>query len=193
MIIFATKNQGKLQEIREILNDIEIRSMTEAGFDMDIVEDGGTFENNAVLKATAVMRASGMPSMADDSGLEIDFLGKEPGVDSAYYLGANTSYEVRLRHILEQMRGVPEPERTARFICVIALAFPDGRVQTTRGVIEGIIASEPKGENGFGYDPIFYVPEMKMTTAKMPMEMKNALSHRGKALRAMRDVIRGGL
>ncbi len=190
-IIFATGNEGKMREIREILKDLdyEILSLKEAGIDIDIVEDGETFEENAVIKATAVMRACGEIVLADDSGLEIDYLNKEPGVMSARYMGENTSYRIKNQILIDRLDGVPDEKRTARFVCVVAAAFPDGRVETRRGTIEGRIAHEPAGENGFGYDPIFYYPERKMTTAQMSPEEKNKLSHRGKALRLIREIL----
>lgn len=190
-MIFATGNEGKMREIREILKDLdyEILSLKEAGIDIDIVEDGETFEENAVIKATAVMRACGEIVLADDSGLEIDYLDKEPGVMSARYMGENTSYRIKNQILIDRLDGVPDEKRTARFVCVVAAAFPDGRVETRRGTIEGRIAHEPAGENGFGYDPIFYYPERKMTTAQMSPEEKNELSHRGKALRLIREIL----
>ena len=190
-IIFATGNEGKMKEIKEILGDLgdEILSMKEAGVDVDIVEDGETFEENAVIKATTVMKATGSIVLADDSGLEVDYLNKEPGVMSARYMGENTSYRIKNQIIIDRLDGVPDEKRTARFVCVIAAAFPDGRVETRRGTIEGRIAYEPAGENGFGYDPIFYYPEKKMTTAQLSPEEKNKVSHRGKALRLIKEVL----
>ena len=190
-IIFATGNEGKMKEIREILGDLgyEILSMKEAGVDVDIVEDGETFEENAIIKATTVMKATGRIVLADDSGLEVDYLNKEPGVMSARYMGENTSYRIKNQIIIDRLDGVPDEKRTARFVCVIAAAFPDGRLETRRGTIEGRIAYEPAGENGFGYDPIFYYPEKKMTTAQLSPEEKNKVSHRGKALRLIKEVL----
>ena len=190
-IIFATGNEGKMKEIREILGDLgyEILSMKEAGVDVDIVEDGETFEENAIIKATTVMKATGAIVLADDSGLEVDYLNKEPGVMSARYMGENTSYRIKNQILIDRLDGVPDEKRTARFVCVIAAAFPDGRVETRRGTIEGRIAYEPAGENGFGYDPIFYYPEKKMTTAQLSPEEKNKVSHRGKALRLIKEVL----
>ena len=190
-IIFATGNEGKMKEIREILGDLgyEILSMKEAGVDVDIVEDGETFEENAIIKATTVMKATGRIVLADDSGLEVDYLNKEPGVMSARYMGENTSYRIKNQIIIDRLDGVPDEKRTARFVCVIAAAFPDGRVETRRGTIEGRIAYEPAGENGFGYDPIFYYPEKKMTTAQLSPVEKNKVSHRGKALRLIKEVL----
>lgn len=190
-MIFATGNQGKLKEIKAILGDIgeEIISMKEAGIDVEIVEDGSTFEENAVIKAKAVMEMTGQLVLADDSGLEIDALNKEPGIYSARYMGENTSYEIKNRNLIERLEGVEGSDRSARFVCVIAAAFPDGEIITTRGTIEGVIAKEPAGENGFGFDPIVYVPEYGMTTGQMDPDVKNAISHRGKALTAMKKIL----
>lgn len=190
-MIFATGNMGKMKEIKAILGDIgeEILSMKEAGIDMDIVEDGSTFEENAIIKAKAVMERTGQLALADDSGLEIDALNKEPGIYSARYMGEDTPYEIKNRNLIERMKGVKGKDRSARFVCVIAAAFPDGEIITTRGTIEGVIAEEPAGENGFGYDPIVYVPEYGMTTGQMNPDAKNAISHRGKALTAMKKIL----
>ncbi len=190
-MIFATGNQGKLKEIKAILGDIgeEIISMKEAGIDVEIVENGSTFEENAVIKAKAVMEMTGQLVLADDSGLEIDALNKEPGIYSARYMGENTSYEIKNRNLIERLEGVEGSDRSARFVCVIAAAFPDGEIITTRGTIEGVIAKEPAGENGFGFDPIVYVPEYGMTTGQMDPDVKNAISHRGKALTAMKKIL----
>ncbi len=191
-IIFATGNQDKMKEIRMILSDLgmEILSMKEAGIDVDIVEDGSTFEENAKIKALAIAKL--LPEdivLADDSGLEIDYLNKEPGIYSARYAGTDTSYTIKNNLLLERLNGVPDEERTARFVCAIAAAFPDGTVETVRGTIEGRIGYEIVGENGFGYDPIFYLPEYGCTTAELTPEKKNELSHRGNALRAIRPII----
>ena len=193
-IIFVTGNEDKMKEIRMILagEDYEILSMKQAGIDIDIVEDGKTFEENAIIKATAISKvkeAEGCIVLADDSGLEVDYLNKEPGIYSARYEGVDTPYEIKNRIIIDRLNGVPDEQRTARFVCAIAAAFPDGRVETRRGTIEGRIAYEPAGENGFGYDPIFYVPELGKTTAEIPPEEKNNLSHRGNALRAIKEII----
>lgn len=191
-IVFATGNAGKMKEIKLILEEpgLTVISMKEAGIAADIVEDGTTFEENAVIKARAVAQETDCIVLADDSGLEIDYLNKEPGVYSARYAGEDTPYTVKNQMLLDRLAGVPKEERTARFVCVIAAAFPDGRVLTTRGTIEGYIGFEPAGENGFGYDPIFYVPEYNCSTAQLDMEKKNELSHRGKALRAMKEALR---
>ena len=190
-MIFATGNMGKMKEIKAILGDIgeEILSMKEAGIDMDIVEDGSTFEENAIIKAKAVMERTGQLALADDSGLEIDALNKEPGIYSARYMGEDTPYEIKNSNLIERMKGVKGKDRSARFVCVIAAAFPDGEIITTRGTIEGVIAEEPAGENGFGYDPIVYVPEYGMATGQMDPDAKNAISHRGKALTAMKKIL----
>lgn len=190
-MIFATSNADKLREIRMILahSDLEIVSMKEAGVSDDIVEDGETFEENAIIKAKTIMERTGEIVLADDSGLEIDFLDKAPGVYSARYMGKDTSYEIKNAAILEKLSGVPDEERAARFVCVIACALPDGRILTSRGVMEGRIGYESKGENGFGYDPIFYLPECGCYSAELEPERKNEVSHRGKALRGMRALL----
>ena len=186
-IIFATGNSDKLKEIRMILkdSDYEIVSMKEAGIDLTIVEDGETFEENALIKARAVSAASGAIAMADDSGLEIDCLGKAPGVHSARFMGEHTSYDVKNAAILEKLSSVPDEERTARFVCAIATVFPDGKQLVCRETMEGRIAREVEGKNGFGYDPIFFLPEYGCTSASLTPEEKNRISHRGKALRTM--------
>lgn len=191
-IIFATKNKDKMKEIHMILGDLKIPilSMEEAGIDLEIAEDGTTFEENAVIKARAVAEKTGAIVLADDSGLEIDYLNKEPGVYSARYMGEDTSYEIKNQNLIDRLEGVPDEKRTARFVCVIAAALPDGRVLTSRGTIEGIIGYESRGEGGFGYDPIFYLPEYGCSTAELTPEKKNELSHRGKALRAMREQLK---
>ncbi len=192
-IIFATKNAGKVKEVKLMLSELnaEILTMTEAGIDIDIDENGKTFEDNAIIKAKAVMEASGCVSISDDSGLEIDYIGKKPGVHSARFMGEETPYEVKNAKILEMLEGVDEKERTARFVSVIAAAFPDGKVITARGTVEGIIAYEPKGTNGFGYDPIFFYPPFGKTLSEIDVELKNSISHRGKALEAMKEKLKG--
>ena len=191
-IIFATGNQDKMKEIRMILENlgIPVSSMKEAGIDVDIVEDGTTFEENAMIKAEAIAKLTEAIVLADDSGLEIDYLNKEPGIYSARYAGTDTSYEIKNNLLLQRLEGVPDEKRTARFVCAIAAAFPDGTIKTTEGVIEGRIGYEERGENGFGYDPIFYVPEFGCTTAELSEEQKNAVSHRGKALEKMREILK---
>ena len=191
-IIFATGNEGKMKEIRLILEDLgaEILSLKDAGINIEIQEDAKTFEENAVIKAREVMRATGALVLADDSGLEIDYLNGEPGVYSARYLGEDTSYRIKNQNLIDRLEGVPDEQRTARFVCAIAAAFPDGRIITARGVIEGIIGYEERGEGGFGYDPIFWLPEYGCSTAELTMEKKNELSHRGKALREMKNELK---
>ena len=188
-IIFATGNQDKMREIREILADmdVEVVSMKEAGIHADIVEDGNSFEENAEIKAKTICEMTGEITLADDSGLEIDYLNKEPGIYSARYMGEDTSYRIKNGNLIQRLEGVPDEKRTARFVCAVAAAFPDGTVKTVRETMEGRIGYEEKGENGFGYDPIFYVPELGCTTAELPPEEKNKISHRGRALTAMYD------
>lgn len=190
-IIFATGNQDKMKEIQMILEDlgIVVSSMKEAGIDVDIVEDGTTFEENAMIKAEAIAKLTDAIVLGDDSGLEIDYLNKEPGIYSARYAGTDTSYEIKNNLLLQRLEGVPDEKRTARFVCAIAAVFPDGSKETVRGTIEGRIGYEIAGEHGFGYDPIFYLPEYGCTTAELDPEKKNELSHRGKALRLMRGII----
>lgn len=191
-LIFATGNAGKMKEIREILGrpGLTILSQKEAGITSDAEENGTTFEANALIKARAVAAQTDALVLADDSGLEIDYLNGEPGVYSARYMGEDTSYEIKNQKILDLLAGVPEEKRTARFVCVIAAVLPDGREFTTKGTIEGIIGYESRGEGGFGYDPIFFVPEFGRSTAELTMEQKNEISHRGKALRAMKKVLK---
>lgn len=194
-IIFATGNEGKMKEIRMILQDLEVPvvSMKEAGISVEIDESGRSFEENAVIKARAVMEQTGETVLADDSGLEIDYLDGAPGIYSARYMGEDTSYDIKNNAILEQLANVPDEKRTARFVCVIACAMPDGTILTSRGTMEGIIAHEIRGENGFGYDPVFYLPDCCCTSAELSQDQKNDLSHRGKALRVMRELLRDRL
>ena len=196
-IIFATGNAGKMREIRMIMADLglEILSMKEAGVDVDIVENGKTFEENAMIKASAIaqeLKKDGVQAivLADDSGLEVDYLNKEPGIYSARYMGEDTSYTVKNASLIQRLDGVPDEKRTARFVCVIAAVLPDGRKLTTRAAIEGRIGYEERGENGFGYDPIFYLPEYGMYSAELAPEEKNRISHRGKALEEMKKVLK---
>ena len=190
--VFATGNAHKMIEIRQILEDLgmPVISMKEVGVDPEIIEDGTTFEENALIKAREVAKL--LPNdivLADDSGLEVDALNKEPGIYSARYAGENTSYEIKNQLILDRVKDVPEEKRTARFACAVAAVFPDGTEKIVRENMEGRIAYESAGANGFGYDPIFYLPEYGCTSAELSPEDKNAISHRGKALRAMRVVI----
>ncbi len=191
-IIFATGNQGKMREIRQIMADmdVEVVSMKEAGIFTDIEENGTTFEENALIKARAIANEANTIVLADDSGLEIDFLDKAPGVLSARYLGEDTPYEVKNAHILGLLKDVLQNERSARFVCAIAAVFPDGREFTTYATIEGEIAQKSAGENGFGYDPIFFVPEFGKTTAELTADEKNKISHRGKALTMMKEILK---
>lgn len=191
-IIFATGNEGKMREVRMILQDlgVKILSLKEAGIAADVEENGTTFEENAVIKATEIMKMCGEIVLADDSGLEVDALNKEPGIYSARYMGHDTSYHIKNKSLIDRLEGKSGEERNARFVCVIAAAFPDGRVFTTRGTMEGQIGYEERGENGFGYDPIFYLPEYGCYSAELPLEEKNKLSHRGKALRLMKEKLK---
>ncbi len=198
-IIFATGNEHKMAEIKMILKDVgmQVLSQREAGIKADVVEDGSTFEENALIKAEEIAKiARENPEfqdaviLADDSGLEIDYLNKEPGIYSARYMGEDTSYEIKNRALLDRLAGVPDEKRTARFVCAIAAAFPDGTSQIVRGTMEGIIGHEIAGKNGFGYDPIFFLPEYGCTSAELSPEKKNELSHRGEGLRKMRGIIR---
>jgi XTP/dITP diphosphohydrolase len=190
-MIFATGNENKMKEIREILGalPLEILSMKEAGVSADIVEDGKTFEENALIKARAICKLAGEMVLADDSGLEIDYLNKEPGIYSARYMGEDTSYHIKNKSLIDRLEGVPDEKRTARFVCAIAAVFPDGKELVVRGTVEGVIGYEEKGENGFGYDPIFYLPERGCTTAELSPEEKNSISHRGNALRLMKELL----
>lgn len=187
-IIFATGNEGKMREIREILKDLgmKILSMKEAGADLNIVEDGSTFLENAEIKARAVWEKTGGIVLADDSGLVIDCLNGEPGIYSARYMGEDTSYEIKNQNLLNRAAKARGDERSARFVCSIAAVLPDGNVLHTEETMEGVLADNPAGEEGFGYDPIFYLPEFQKTAAELTMEEKNKISHRGKALDAMK-------
>ena len=191
-LVFATRNEGKLREIREIFQGIPVMTMDEAGVHLEIEETGTTFEENALLKARAVFRAlSGTGDnvlvMSDDSGIEIDFLGKAPGVYSSRFLGVDTPYEIKNRIILDKLAEAKGEDRSVRYVCAIAAVTPDGREVCLRQTVEGYIREEPAGNGGFGYDPIFFVPEYGRTMAQLTPEEKNKISHRGKALRKMRD------
>lgn len=197
-IIFATGNKNKMIEIRMIPADLgcKILSQKEAGIQADVVEDGQTFEENALIKATTIADiARKMPEyknavvLADDSGLEIDALNKEPGIYSARYMGEDTSYDIKNQALIDRLEGVPDEKRTARFVCAIAAALPDGSTEVVRGTMEGRIGYEITGENGFGYDPIFYLPQFGCSSAELEPEKKNELSHRGEGLRKMRKVL----
>ena len=191
-IIFATGNKNKMIEIRNIMDDLdwEVLSMKEAGIDVEVEENGETFEENALIKARAIADvAKDAIVLADDSGLEIDFLNKEPGVHSSRFMGVDTSYTIKNQHILEMLKEAEGEARSARFVCAIAAVLPGKEEKVVRATIEGQIAKEIKGEEGFGYDPIFYVPELGCTTAELSMEQKNKISHRGKALAKMKEML----
>lgn len=190
-IVFATTNEGKVKEIKEILEGfpVEVVSMKEMNITTDIEENGTTFEENSLIKAREISKLTGLPALADDSGLEVDYLNGEPGIYSARYLGKDTDYNYKNNYIIDRLKEAEDKERSARFICVISLVLPDGREFVKKGVMEGRIGYEIKGENGFGYDPIFYLPEYGKTSAELSSDEKNKISHRGKALRAMKEVI----
>ena len=193
-ILFATGNEGKMREIRNIMADLgmTVLSMKEAGISVQVEENGATFEENALIKARAVATFADPDSivLADDSGLEIDALNREPGVYSARYMGEGTPYNEKNTDLLHRLDGVPREKRTARFVCAISAVFPDGGEFTVRETVEGLIGYEQKGDGGFGYDPIFYVPELGKTMAEIPTEEKNRISHRGKALELMKEVLK---
>ena len=190
-IIFATTNMGKLREIRAFLYDtgIEVISASEAGVQTEVEETGETFEENAALKAKSICEIAGKVVVAEDSGIEIDYLDKKPGVYSSRFMGEDTTYEVKNNRILELLKDVPEDKRTARYVSVFAAVFPDGTTLTERGCWEGIIGYEPKGSNGFGYDPIFFDVEKGKTAAQMDLDEKNNVSHRGKSLAKMKETL----
>lgn len=195
-LILATSNKDKAREIAEILSDTPfvVTTMKEEGYDPDIVEDGKTFEENALIKARTVHAlAEGAYVMADDSGLCIDALDGAPGIYSARFCGENSTYPEKFAKIFEMLKGVPEEKRTAKFVCSIAVVRPDGSEFTVRGEVCGVLHEKPMGDGGFGYDPIFYVPEFGMTTAQMTKEQKNSISHRGKASRAMAEKLKADL
>lgn len=190
-ILFATSNEGKMREIRMIMADldVELYSLKDLDIHVDIDENGKTFEENAAIKAKALRPFTDAIILADDSGLEIDYINKEPGIYSARYMGEDTSYDVKNANLIKRLANAKDDERSARFVCAIAALLPDGQLLITRETMEGRIAYEPAGENGFGYDPILYLPEYGMTSAQISPEEKNKISHRGKALRAMREAL----
>ncbi len=195
-LILATSNKDKAREIAEILSDTPfvVTTMKEEGYDPDIVEDGKTFEENALIKARTVHAlAEGAYVMADDSGLCIDALDGAPGIYSARFCGEDSTYPEKFAKIFEMLKDVPEEKRTAKFVCSIAVVRPDGSEFTVRGEVRGVLHEKPMGDGGFGYDPIFYVPEFGMTTAQMTKEQKNSISHRGKASRAMAEKLKAEL
>lgn len=186
-IILASNNKDKVKEVKEILKGYDIISMKEAGIDVDIEENGTTFEENALIKARAIMKLTGQITMADDSGLEIDYLNKAPGVYSARFMGHDTSYDIKNKALIQKLEGVKGSDRSGRFVCAIAVCFPDGREIVKRGTMEGLIVEEIKGDNGFGYDPIVYLPEYGKTSGELAPEEKNKISHRGKALALIKE------
>lgn len=186
-IILASNNKDKVKEVKEILKGYDIISMKEAGIYVDIEENGTTFEENALIKARAIMKLTGQITMADDSGLEIDYLNKVPGVYSARFMGHDTSYDIKNKALIQKLEGVKGSDRSGRFVCAIAVCFPDGREIVKRGTMEGLIAEEIKGDNGFGYDPIVYLPEYGKTSGELAPEEKNKISHRGKALALIKE------
>lgn len=190
-LIFATTNQGKIKEVRQILSDLgyEILTTKEAGIEVEIEETGTSFLENAFIKAQTIHDLTGAMVLADDSGLEIDYLDKAPGIYSSRYLGEDTPYDVKNRIVLEKLENAKEEERTARYVCAIAAVMADGTKKSAVATVEGTIAKQPEGDGGFGYDPIFYVPSYQKTMAKLTPEEKNAISHRGKALREIKKVL----
>lgn len=191
-IIFATGNAGKAREVAMMFADMDVsvKTLKEAGIEADIIEDGKTFMENAVIKAKTIAGFTDKIVLADDSGLVIDYLNGEPGIYSARYMGEDTSYDIKNANILERMADAPEQERSARFVCAMAAVMPDGEVIETEGVMEGMIGYKIAGSNGFGYDPIFYLPEFGASSAEITPEQKNAVSHRGKALRMMQKELK---
>ena len=188
-IIAATKNKNKIKEFGEILKGFEIISQEDAGVDIDVEETGTTFEENSLLKAMAIYKATGIPAIADDSGLEVDALGGEPGIYSARYGGEGLDDKGRVQLLLKNMENVPDEKRTARFVCAITYVDASGTI-TAKGTCEGKITYAPAGENGFGYDPVFFVREFGKTTAEISAEEKNSISHRGEALRLFAEKIK---
>jgi len=190
-LLIATNNAGKIAEFRDLLDGCgwELVTPRDIGLDLEPAEEGATFGENAQRKAVQWAGASGLVSLADDSGLEVDALGGRPGIHSARYAGPDKTDEERMQKLLEELRDVPDGQRTARFRAVIAIADPDGRVETADGAVEGVIAHEPRGANGFGYDPIFLLPERGLTTAELPSAEKHAISHRGIAARKARTLL----
>lgn len=191
-IVFATGNAGKAREVAMMFSDMDVcvKTLKEADIHADIIEDGKTFMENARIKAKTIARFTDKIVLADDSGLVIDYLNGEPGIYSARYMGEDTSYDIKNANILKRMENVPTEERTARFICAMAAVMPDGEVIEAEGVMEGIIGTKSAGTNGFGYDPIFYLPEYEASSAEITPEQKNEISHRGKALRKMQEELR---
>lgn len=190
-IVIATGNVGKMKEIKSIFNnsEYEVVSMKEEGIIADVDENGAIFEENALIKAREIAKISGNIVLADDSGLEVDYLNKEPGIYSARYMGEDTPYSVKNANIIERLENVEFEKRTARFVCAVAAVYPDGKELVVRETMEGYIGYEEKGTNGFGYDPIFYLKEFDKTSAEISLEEKNEISHRGKAFRAIKSLM----
>jgi len=190
-LLLATNNAGKLREYRVLLEGIpyELVIPQDIGIKIDVDETGNTYEVNARLKATTLMQSSGLITLGDDSGLEVDSLNGEPGIHSARYAGNNASDNDRINYLLNKLKGVPLEKRMARFVCIIAIAEPSGEIYLCEGVCYGIIALEPRGIHGHGYDPVFYVPELGKTMAELPMHIKNRFSHRGQAARKAREIL----
>ncbi|MEJ5360565.1 MAG: XTP/dITP diphosphatase [Spirochaetota bacterium] len=188
-IVVATRNKGKMKEILSFsLSSVVFTSLEKYPEIGEIEETGSTFTDNALIKARHVCNVTGLPALADDSGLVVDALNGEPGVYSARF-GNLTTDEERYMLLLQKMQKVPDDRRQARFVCVMALVFPDGREYIEEGVCEGVIAKEPAGENGFGYDPVFYIPELGKTMAQLPLDIKNAISHRARALQKIKCLL----
>ena len=190
-LVLATRNRHKGEELAALLSDlgIGIRTLDEFPEVPDVIEDGETCEANAIKKARAVSNATGLMAVADDTGLEVDALGGRPGVFAARYAGEHATYEDNWRKLLRELSGVPHDRRTARFITVAAMALPSGEVQVTTGQLEGVISEEPAGARGFGYDPVFFVPELGKTLAQLSAEEKNCISHRAKAFTQVREIL----
>jgi XTP/dITP diphosphohydrolase len=190
-LLLATTNSGKAQEYKALLGGVpyEIVTMPEQGIYLDVEETGATFEENARLKAETLAAASGLLSLADDSGIEVDALDGQPGVHSSRFAGEGATDEDRYRLLLEKLQGVPDGRRTARFRCVIAVAAPGGRVELYSGECPGVITAEPRGSHGFGYDPVFFIPELGKTMAELSSEEKNKISHRSRAARKAREAL----
>jgi XTP/dITP diphosphohydrolase len=192
-LVLATRNRHKGEELAALLGDLPIRIRTLADFPHapEVVEDGTTCEANAIKKATEIARATGLPAVADDTGLEVDALDGRPGVYAARYAGEQATYADNCRKLLQELSGVPREQRTARFLTVAALAGPDGTVRVTQGALDGVITEQPRGGQGFGYDPVFFVPALGRTLAELSPAEKNAISHRAAAFRKMKEILRG--
>jgi len=190
-LLLATRNVSKLRELRELLSGLplEFTSLRDLRIDLEIPELGETFLENASLKARGYAQASGLTTLADDSGLEVEALGGAPGVQSARWAGPQARDHDRIQHLLERLQGVARDERRARFRSIVAIAVPDGRLYTTEGTVDGLIADQPRGTHGFGYDPVFLIPELGLTMAELEPEAKNRLSHRARAVRAARPIL----